>query len=234
MEPYLLLQFPELKDDGISATIGDPGCDDSALSARRVVAQVRHTINDYRAGNWGLVARLKQQFLMAAVSLMAVTYVLTVLAVIQEAPDQALVGGVVFFAVGAMAGLFAQLVVNRDDTNIVDDYGYSDTRLAFTPLVSGFAALLGVWTLATSGALTLGATADPETVGSAANATPRLTQAFDFAANGAALVVAAAFGIAPAAAINRIQQGVIDAKQALVASGSSGTAHPASGNSKGE
>jgi hypothetical protein len=219
VRPYLLLLDPDSKNLEVPKPNGNgDDCNDSEMTARLVVVNIRRTINEYRSERWGVVARLKQQFLGGAFSLAVVTYLLIVLAVVRYVPDEAMAGGVVFFSVGAIAGLFAQLVATRESNQPVDDYGYTSTRLAFAPLISGFAAVLGVWALATGVSLTV------EPNGSQATQDlPSLEAVYNVSANRGALIVAAAFGIAPAAVINRIQQGVVEAKKDLLASASPGT-----------
>ena len=212
------------KDDAIST-------DDQIAVAKVVLQDVRRKINLFRDDRWAALIRLKQQFLTAALSLSFLVYAFAVLAVGQDAPPSTIVAALTFFGCGALAGVFQLLVVDGDSGVAVEDYGYNKTRLTFTPLVSGVAGLVGVWLLANAVTLTtISTTGDPPraiAVRSEASGNarlPTLVEIYDVEQNRGALIVAAAFGLAPAAALSRLQRGVTEAKNDLRKSEGSQTA----------
>lgn len=190
--------------------------------ARIVITNSRRAVNQFRDDRWATLMRQKQVYLTAALSLTIGIYLMTILAVTQQVSETTLIGVLVFFAIGAMVGLFAQLVVSPDSGLIAEDYGYTRARQAFTPLVSGLAAVMGVWLWANGVTLTDATKADDAATGGATESVvvelKTLDDAYNFNENRAALVIAAAFGIAPATVIGRINQSALQAKRDLKAS----------------
>ena len=126
---------------------------DAEANARVTLHEVRRALNEFRdSQRLGLVSVRNQ--LMASIFVTGfVAYALfctTILAVVQPnnpaQPERAtILAAVVFYIVGAMAGLFGR-IYSQSKSNIGgDDYGLSTVHLISTPLISGLAGIGGAF-----------------------------------------------------------------------------------------
>jgi hypothetical protein len=173
---------------------------DKALSdheAREALREVRHAINEYRDDRHDGLVRARNRLVWTMLAVGITTYLLLSLALVAAVGVPYVQAVAVFYLVGATVGLFNRLRIEAGQTSAVEDFGLSQARLVVTPLVSGLAAVGGVYLVAMAPALL------PTGTAGAADA-PALTSVFDLAANPIGLVYAAIFGLAPGALTSRL------------------------------
>ena len=169
--------------------------------ARRMIRQVRHSINEYRDERRLALVRARNQLLRTIVLTALVTYQLIVLAVLAGAPRPAFTSAIAYLLIGAIVGLFNRLYLDASAETAVEDYGLAAARLLHTPLLCGLAALGGALIVPL-----LSAQITPTGEGSAATiAAPTLGAIFDISQRPFTLVLAAVFGLTPSALISRLQ-----------------------------
>ncbi len=165
-------------------------------AARPVLREVRHAVNEFRDdAQAGLIAA-RINLLWTIVFVSVATYLLVGLAVLNQVDRDRMVAASVFFLVGGVVGLFNRVRIEGGRSTAVESFGLFQARLLHTPIVSGLAAVAGVYLVAaTPGFLTaLGAT----TSGSAPGPSGReLATIFDLTKNQTGILVAAIFGLAP-------------------------------------
>jgi MFS family permease len=117
----------------------------SQAQARAVLREVRNVINEYRDSRRDGLVRARNNLMWAGLLTGLVAYAILALAVLRGVDDDTIVAAAAFYLVGAAAGLFAQFNSGWDDaTATVQDYGLTQARLFYTPLLSGLAAIGGV------------------------------------------------------------------------------------------
>jgi hypothetical protein len=125
------------------------------------------------------------------------TYLLLSLAIVADVPVKYIQSIAALYLIGAIVGLFNRLRIEAGQSSAVEDFGLSQARLVVTPLVSGLAAVAGVYLIAALPALLPnGATPVPTP--------PNLETVFDITANPISLVYAAIFGLAPSQLTSRL------------------------------
>lgn len=180
---------------------GQPGKNipDVTLSdheAREALREVRHAINEYRDDRHDGLVRARNRLVWTMLAVGITTYLLLSLALVADVSVIYVQAVAVFYLVGAIVGLFNRLRIEAGQQSAVEDFGLSQARLVVTPLVSGLAAVAGVYLVAMTPALltTTGTTATP----------PPLTDVFDLSTNTIGVVYAAIFGLAPSTLTNRL------------------------------
>lgn len=116
------------------------------IRARAVLREVRSTLNSFRDSLWEGLIRARNHLLGAIVVTGIVTHVLLCIAILtgQDGGLAQLIAAVVFYIVGAIAGLFGRFYREISGSAAVDDYGLSLARLIATPLLSGLSGVGGV------------------------------------------------------------------------------------------
>jgi hypothetical protein len=193
LSPAAAEAFLDLGSPGKNA----PSADLTPRQSREALREVRFAVNEFRDDrNDGLIrARNRLVWTMLAVGI--TTYLLLGLALFANVSIPYVQSVAVFYLVGAIVGLFNRLRIEAGKTSAVEDYGLSQARLVVTPLVSGLAAVAGVYLIAVTPALfTTGTDASTQP--------PALSAVFDLAANPLGLLYAAIFGLAPSTLTNRL------------------------------
>jgi hypothetical protein len=179
---------------------------------------IRRAINEYRDGRWdGLVratARLEQSTLITA----WIAFSLLVLVLALGASRETIGVGAVYFAVGALIGMLAQLRADARSNDAVEDYGLSMARMYQTVLASGLAGVAGVVLVAIA-VDTTGAAGEPTTAVS-------LSDVFSLG-NPGQLLMAAVFGLSPQLLIDRLSATAEKYKAQLAATEVGSSAPPA-------
>jgi hypothetical protein len=139
--------------------------------------------------------RARNQLAWTCIVTALCAYAVVRLAVASRVPTSALHVGIAYFLVGALVGLFSRLQSDLGADTATDDYGLSTMRLIAAPQLAGVAALTGVALLALTG-ITAG-----DGVGNQG-----LQKAFELPLQGANVLAAAAFGLAPGMLIDRLKQ----------------------------
>ncbi len=168
--------------------------------ARQALREVRYAINEYRDDRHGGLVRARNRLLWTMLAVGVATYLLLAVALAAAVPVPYILAVAVFYLVGAIVGLFNRLRIEAGQTSAVEDFGLSQARLVVTPLVSGLAAVAGVYLVAIAPTLFPSAT----TAGTAPPPAPSLTEVFDLTTNSIGLVYAAIFGLAPGTLTSRL------------------------------
>jgi hypothetical protein len=173
---------------------------DKALSdreAREALREVRHAINEYRDDRHDGLVRARNRLVWTMLAVGVTTYLLLSLALVADVGVRYVQAVAVLYLVGAIVGLFNRLRIDAGQSSAVEDFGLSQARLVVTPLVSGLAALGGVYLIAMAPALL------PTGTSGAADA-PQLNVVFDLLKNPIGLVYAAIFGLTPGTLTSRL------------------------------
>lgn len=215
---------------------GDPQPGDSALRAahaRMVLQGVRRSINEFRDESRARLIRSRARLFGTMTVTGLITYVLLAFAVSvspnsRNFASDPIAAAAAIYLVGAVVGLFNRLYMESGDEAAGEDYGLSKTRLLLTPMLSGLAAVGGVMIVGMlSGVVDINAftpmaamTPTPTlAVGAeqiAATELPKdaavkiailsLSDIFNLERYPFALVLAAAFGLAPKSFLERLQR----------------------------
>jgi hypothetical protein len=220
---------------GASAPPAPPPIE-SEIEARAILSRVRYAIHDFRDQRWAALVKARNLLMGTMIITELFAFAILGLAVIEQAPRNALVAAIVFYLVGALVGLYNRLGQQATSGTIVADYSLAGIRLILTPTISGLAAVGGVLL---TGMLTLsgltGVVQPAPTGGSVAPvAIPTMADIFDLNKFRIGLLLALLFGAAPALITSRLQQLTDqyknDLKSTDPSSGASPTPKPAQGS----
>jgi hypothetical protein len=165
--------------------------------ARQTLREVRFAINQYVEDKLGSLLRARNRLIWTMLAVGAATYLLLGLALAAAVPVPQVLAATMFYLVGAIVGLFNRLRFEVGRSGAVEDFGLSMARLVVTPLLSGLAAVAGVYLVAVAPSLfPTGQTAAPPP--------PTLAHVFDLGTNAVGLVYAAIFGLAPNTLTNQL------------------------------
>ena len=192
--------------------------DVAKANARQALREVRYARNTFRDDARDGLIRARNRLIWTVLTVAAVTYLLLGLAmVVGVVPVDNMASVAVLFLVGAIVGLFDRLRVESTRTSAVEDFGLYGSRLVATPLISGLAAVGGVYLIAMAPLLT------PAQDGG--SAVQSLQSVFSLVDNPLSLVYAAVFGLAPGTLTSRLRQQADQLEKDLLTSvpASSGT-----------
>jgi len=165
--------------------------------AREALREVRHALNEFRDDRHDGLIRARNRLVWTMLAVGVTTYLLLSLAIVAGVPVKYIQSIAALYLIGAIVGLFNRLRIEAGQSSAVEDFGLSQARLVVTPLVSGLAAVAGVYLIAALPALLPnGATPVPTP--------PNLETVFDITANPISLVYAAIFGLAPSQLTSRL------------------------------
>jgi hypothetical protein len=180
--------------------------------ARETLRQFRRAINEFRDdARMGLV-RARNHLLRTVFVTTMVSYVLLALAILAGAPTRAIFAAGCFFLIGALVGLFNRLYLDAATNSAVEDYGLTAARVLHTPIISGLAAVGAVLIIPMLSVVlspentTNGGPNEAARDARAAVDIPPLLDLFNIDRRPFGLVLAAIFGLSPAALISRLQQ----------------------------
>jgi hypothetical protein len=182
--------------------------------ARQALREVRFAVNQYVEDKLGSLLRARNRLIWTMLTVGVATYLLLALALAAAVPVPQILAVSVFYLVGAIVGLFNRLRVEVGRREAVEDFGLSMARLVVTPLLSGVAAVAGVYLVAVAPSLF-------PTGQQAAPPPPTLTQVFDLGTNAVGLVYAAIFGLAPNTLTNRLAAASARVEQEIASTGPS-------------
>jgi len=165
--------------------------------ARQALREVRFAINEYRDDRHGGLVRARNKLVWTQLAVGIATYLLLALALVAAVPVPQVLAVATFYLVGGVVGLFNRLRIEAGRTAAVEDFGLSMARLIVTPLVSGLAAVAGVYLVAVAPSLFPTGSGDVPPP-------PTLTEVFDIGTNAVGLVYAAIFGLFPSTLTNRL------------------------------
>ncbi|GAC1662155.1 MAG: hypothetical protein PVS3B3_33130 [Ktedonobacteraceae bacterium] len=174
------------------------------MEAREAFHTVKQTLNEFRDSMWEGLVRIRNQLVGTAFITAMLTYVLLDIVIAAGVLASSLKAAIIFYLVGAMVGLFSRLYQESQADPAVDDYGLATARAVVTPLLSGLAALAGVFLVAIL-SLTLLRSPSPAS-SSLTTALPDLANIYNLDRNTMGIVVAAIFGLTPNLLISTLQQ----------------------------
>jgi hypothetical protein len=168
--------------------------------ARNTIYSIGSSLHRFQEGRLAGILQARSNLVLATLASGIITYALvcvSIIAIGQTLPDptkhlddytravasasSTLASAVVIYTTGVAAGLFGRLYVEANKESAAKDYGLSRARLQAIPLISGLAAIGGVFITTT----TLGATNESAVLMSV------------FALNVRTILVAMIFGFAP-------------------------------------
>lgn len=123
--------------------------------ARSMLREVRVILDRFISDRWeGLVHT--RNLLLATIAITGIViYLLLIIAIVTNVPGSLVTGGIIFYIVGTISGLFgwlykaskvdtAKVDTTLSDHDLLNDHGLSFARLVATPLLSGLGGLGGV------------------------------------------------------------------------------------------
>ena len=176
----------------VAADLDRSKAENAAVATR--LRLIRRAINDYRDGRWDGLITARNHLVRSALMTAWTAFSLLLLAVALGAPRESIAAGAVFFLVGALVGLLAQVRADAKRNDVVEDYGLASARLYQTVLASGLAGVAGV--------LLMPIAID---VGGASTFTgATLSTVFNVTQNPGQLLLAAVFGLSPQLLFDRL------------------------------
>jgi hypothetical protein len=172
--------------------------------AREALREVRFAINDYRDDIMDRFALGRNKLIWTFLAVALTTYALLGLGLLIGVPKPVVVSVSALYLVASVVGLFNRLRIESTRSSTVEDYGLYLARLVTGALLSGLAGVAGVYLVAQAPAFLGPLTADTTATTPALD----LTAIYDLTRNQLALLVAAAFGLAPGALTAQLQQQV--------------------------
>ncbi len=157
--------------------------------------EIRRAVNEYCDERWDGLVRARLRLVRSALMTAWTAYGLLILALALRVPRDSIAAGCVFFIVGALVGLVAQVRSDARRNEAVEDYGLTAARLYQTVLASGLAGVAGV--------LLMPFVAEVASAASGA-AGAELTTVFNVALNPGQLILAAIFGLSPQVIFDRL------------------------------
>jgi hypothetical protein len=167
----------------------------SGSLTRTEVVAIRQAVNEFRDSRWDGLARARNRLNYTTLITSWTVYLVLVVAIGLRAPREALAAGAIFFLIGALIGLFAQLRADAQAEEAVEDFGMAAARLRQTLIASGLAAI---------GGIVVTAMVTDATALQRGEAPPSLADVFAVNTNPAHLLVAAVFGLSPQLLIERL------------------------------
>ncbi len=146
----------QLLEETVQTLSSDPNCSkplSEQNKARANIRQVKSALHKFTNERWDGLVRARNQLMGTAFLTAFFTYMLVIIAVLAKVPPKNTLDAMVFYFLGAIAGLFGRLFDERNADTVMDDYGLSMVRIIVTPLISGLAALVGVLFVTTSATL---------------------------------------------------------------------------------
>jgi hypothetical protein len=187
--------------------------DDAKLLARVALREVRQTINDFRDTSWAAIVRSRNHLMatMTATGLatylgLALTIAITGQMHATNPASDAVLAAAAYYLLGSMVGLFNRLSIESNAQNDVEDYGLTVARLSLTPVLSGLAAVGGVFITAVAASGVASAVLSQSGAGAGAGFNlPSLATVYSLSANPLGLLLAAIFGFSPNMLIGALQ-----------------------------
>lgn len=153
---------------------------------------IRRAINEYRDGRWDGLITARNHLVHSALMTAWTAFGLLILAIALGAPRDSIAAGGVFFLVGALVGLLAQVRSDARRQDVVEDYGLASARLYQTVLASGLAGVAGVLLMP----IAIDVSGDVSSAG--------LGSVFNVTQNPGQLLLAAVFGLSPQLLFDRL------------------------------
>jgi len=149
LKPEALVYFKPYQASQSSTTPNQQG---NETTARGILREVRSTLNQFRDRRWEGLVRQRSRLLTTMGVTGIVTYALLSIIILKYPPSNpqfrdvqnGILAATIFYAIGAIVGLFTRLYYEAQARVPVDDFGLTNIRLVATPLLSGLAGIIGV------------------------------------------------------------------------------------------
>lgn len=184
---------PEHTND-IPVVLHDPMTETRARAAMR---QVKYVLNTFKESRLSELVQARNNLTSAILAGGLITYLMLCATMLLSDDPSPIHTGATFYIVGAVIGLFGRLYSESMASHATNDYGLSLRRLIAIPLLSGIAALGGVFLVAT---LPIAI----NTVGTSSTTVITVNKILSITPFN--LLVAAIFGFAPNLLIRGLQQ----------------------------
>ena len=171
--------------------------EEARRAAHSVIRIVREAIDEMRDAQWVGIVRARNRLLRTSLFTGLFGFAIQAMAEISAVTVTLLVGAATFYLVGSLVGLIARLRSEAQSNSAQDDYGLFEARLIQTPLLSGLAAVAGVFLVAVGTPLL--------TPGNSAVPLTNLQDVFDLSKNMIGLLAAAVFGLTPELVLKELQ-----------------------------
>jgi hypothetical protein len=187
----------------------NPSPPQSEQEARADIRKVKAALHDFTNKRWDGLVRARNVLVVTAFLTSVFTYILVAIAILAPVTPIQIEQAIVFYILGAIVGLYKRLYDEKNTDNAVDDYGLTMTRLIVTPLLSGLAALVGVFLVTILSFSITSHNISPST------AQVMIGDIYDFTKNPQNLVFAAIFGYVPNLVLSILQSKSEDIKGQL-------------------
>jgi hypothetical protein len=117
--------------------------------------------------------RARNRLIWTMLAVGVTTYLLLSLALVAGVAVTYIQTAAILYLVGAIVGLFNRLRIEAGQSSAVEDFGLSQARLVVTPLVSGLAAVAGVYLIAALPVLLPNGSDPPDGAGAQRGVRPR-------------------------------------------------------------
>ncbi len=175
-----------------------PPSPEAQLLARLDLLDISQKINEFKDDRSAELVKVRRRLTQSTVWTGVVAYLLLLLTIVSGMPVNLIAAAAGLYLVAALAGLLQRINKEMDIKSGIEDYGVTTARLFLAPLVSGLAGVAGVAVIAILGT--------PNGLLPAGTATTAsLQDAFNLTKYPVALVLAAAFGLAPGNLFARLQ-----------------------------
>jgi hypothetical protein len=146
------VQLSKSEDQAAETAKNHASVPDAEANARVILHEIRRALNEFRDTQRVGIVSLRNQLMANIFVTGFATYALlcTVILVLVHANSSPLVqsrflAALIFYIIGAMAGLFGRIYMESKASTSSDDYGLPLGRLISTPLISGIAGIGGVF-----------------------------------------------------------------------------------------
>jgi hypothetical protein len=143
-------QTPKQKDTDISQL-------DSEAFARTTIRSVKERLHVFQENRLAGILQARKNLILATVASGFMAYAFLFLGILSiptnTPPDNftsTLVSAVTLYVIGVTAGLFGRLYAEANRESAINDYGLSKARLQAIPIISGLAAVGGMFVVAAS------------------------------------------------------------------------------------
>lgn len=184
--------------------------------AREALREIRHAVNTFRDDARDGLIRARNQLAWTLLAVAGATYLLPGTRPRPRRRQDLHRTASAFYLMGAIIGLFDRLRAEASRTTAIEDFGLFQVRLMTTPIISGLAAVAGVYLVSVAPSLlpASNAASGQSTLG---QATP-LTTVFNLLENQIGLVYAAVFGLVPGTLTGGLRQQADRLERDLLAS----------------
>jgi hypothetical protein len=187
----------------------NPSPPQSEQEARADIRKVKAALHDFTNKRWDGLVRARNVLVVTAFLTSIFVYILVAIAVLANIEPTLIEQAIVIYILGAIVGLFKRLYDEKNTDNAVDDYGLTMVRIIATPLLSGLAAVVGVFLVTI-----LFITITPQN-GSHSTPPVMIVDIYNFSKNPQNLVFAAIFGYVPNLVLSILQSKSEDIKGQL-------------------